>query len=122
MAVDRIFVIRERTPLEVILYAIYLYLSGLSLRQTARVLASIGVERSYEVVRLWVHKFGKLAAKRISCEKAEEAIVDETVVNVGGKRVWLWVAIDPERRILIALYLSEARNILVAYSFLSMLR
>ena len=36
--------------------------------------------------------------------------------------MWLWVAVEPERRILIALYLSETRNILIAYSFLSMLK
>jgi len=36
--------------------------------------------------------------------------------------VWLWVAVEPERRIFIALYLSETRNILIAYSFLSMLK
>ena len=40
------FMLRERTPVEVVLYAIYLYLSGLSLRQTARTLTSIGVKRS----------------------------------------------------------------------------
>jgi len=38
-------------PIEIVLYAIYLYLSGLSLRQTARTLASIGVKRSREAVR-----------------------------------------------------------------------
>ena len=36
--------------------------------------------------------------------------------------MWLWVAVEPERRILIALYLSETRNILIAYSFLSTLK
>ena len=36
--------------------------------------------------------------------------------------MWLWVAVEPERRTLIALYLSETRNILIAYSFLSMLK
>lgn len=114
--------LRERTPIEIVLYAIYLYLSGLSLRQTARTLVSIGVKRSREAVRKWVHKFSKLAIKHISQEKADVALVDETAVNVGGRRVWLWVVVEPERRTLIALYLSEARNILIAYSFLSMLK
>ena len=115
-------VIRERTPIELMLYAIYLYLSGLSLRQTARTLASIGVKRSREAVRKWVHRFGELAIRYISRETASVAIVDETAVNVGGRLVWLWVAVEPERRTLIALHLSETRNILVAYSFLSALR
>jgi len=115
-------VIRERTPIELMLYAIYLYLSGLSLRQTARTLASIGVKRSREAVRKWVHRFGELAIRYISRETASVAIVDETAVNVGGRLVWLWVAVEPERRTLIALHLSETRDILVAYSFLSALR
>ena len=122
MPIHEKLVVRERTPLEIILYAIYLYLSGLSLRQTARVLASIGVERSHEAVRLWVHKLGKLAVKLISREKARTAVVDETVINVGGERVWLWVAIDPERRAILALYLSYTRNTLVAYSLLHELK
>ena len=79
--------LRERTPIEIVLYAIYLYLSGLSLRQTARTLVSIGVKRSREAVRKWVHKFSKLAIEHISREKADIALVDETAVNVGGRRV-----------------------------------
>ena len=114
--------LRERTPLEIVLYAIYLYLSGLSLRQTARTLASIGIARSHEAVRLWVHKLAAKTEKMINSEKAEIAIVDKTAVNVGGRQVWLWVAIEPERRILLALNLSETKNILVAYSFLYALK
>ena len=52
--------LRERTPLEVLFYTIYLYLSALSLRQTARTLASARAARSREAVRLWARK---LAAK-----------------------------------------------------------
>lgn len=69
-----------------------------------------------------MHRFGELAREYVSQERARVVIVDETMVNVGGRRVWLWVAIEPERRILIALHLSKTRNILVAYSFLNMLR
>jgi len=38
--------LRERIPIGVVLYAIYLHFSGLSLRQTARILTSTGVARS----------------------------------------------------------------------------
>ena len=63
------------------------------MRQSSRVLALIGTERSHKAVRLWVHKFGKLAVKLISREKASLAVVDKTTINVSGAR--LWVAIDP---------------------------
>ena len=53
----------------------------------------------------------------ISSERAEKAVVGEAAVSVGGRLVWLWAAVEPERRVLLALGLSETRNILVAYSF-----
>jgi len=116
------FMERERTPIEIVLYAIYLYLSALSLRQTSRTLKSIGIKRSHEAIRKWVQKFSTHARQLIAKTKARVVIVDETAINIGGKRVWLWVAIEPERRALISMYVSETRNALVAYSFLSELR
>ena len=100
------FVLRERTPLEITLYAIYLYLSGLSLRQTARTLRAIGISRSHEAVRRWVHRLADKAQQLILEERARVAIVDETAVNVGGKQVWLWLAIEPERRAVLAVMLT----------------
>ena len=108
--------LRERTPHEIVLFAIYLYLSGLSLRQTARTLKALGINRSHEAVRKWVHKLAEKAKELLFSERARVAIVDETAVNVGGQVVWLWVAIEPERRAVLALLLTRARNALVAYS------
>ena len=51
-------------------------------------------------------------------ERARVAVVDETAVNVGGHTAWLWLAIEPERRAVLALMLTHARNALVAYSLL----
>ena len=114
--------IRERTPIEMVFYAIYLYLSGLSLRQTARALEALGVARSHEAVRRWVHRLAGRAEKLVMSERADAAIVDETTVNVAGRQVWLWLAIEPEHRTVLALMLTEARNALVAYSLFMDLR
>ena len=116
------FVLRERTPLEVTLYAIYLYLSGLSLRQTARTLRAIGISRSHEAVRRWIHRLASRAQQLILREHARAAIVDETAVNVGGKQVWLWLAIEPERRAVLAVMLTPTRNAFIAYSLFRDLR
>ena len=116
------FILRERTPIEIVFYAIYLYLSGLSLRQTSRALQALGVARSHEAVRLWVHRLTSRAEKLVLSERAEVAIVDETVVNVGGRQVWLWLAIEPEHRTVLAAMLTQTRNALVAYSLLASLR
>jgi len=45
-------IIREQIPLEIILYAIYFYLSGLSLKQTSRTLTSLNINRNHEAIRL----------------------------------------------------------------------
>jgi len=116
------FMLRERTPIEIVFYAIYLYLSDLSLRQTSRALQALGFARSHEAVRRWVHRFAGRAEKLVMNEKANTAIVDETAVNVAGRNVWLWIAIEPEHRAVLALMLIETRNIFAAYSLFTSLR
>jgi putative transposase len=49
----------------------------------------------------------------------EEYIVDETLIKVGSKLVWLWVVIEPETRQILALSISNERNMLIAERFLS---
>lgn len=104
------FVLRERTPPEIQLYSIYLYLSGLSLRQTARTLEALGISRSHEAVRQWVRRLASKAQQLILKDRARVAVVDENAVNVGGKQAWLWLAIEPERRAVLAVMLTRARN------------
>ena len=52
-------------------------------------------------------------------KKIEEYIVDETLIKVGPELVWLWVAIEPENRRILALSISKERNMLIAERFLS---
>ena len=51
--------------------------------------------------------------------KIEEYVVDETLIKVESELVWLWVAIEPENRQILALSISNERNMLVAERFLS---
>ena len=53
---------RKRTSIKIVKYAIYLYLSGLSLREK-------GVGRSHEAVRRWVKRLG-LRRNRVEKPKA----------------------------------------------------
>jgi len=64
-----------------------------------------------------VHRFADRAGNLILREKADIAIVDETAVNVGGRQVWLWIAIEPEHRAVLAVTVTETRNVLVAYAY-----
>ena len=59
---------------------------------------------------------GSPADELILSEHTDTAIIDETAVNVAGRQVWLWLAIEPEHRAVLAVMLTEARNTLITYS------
>jgi putative transposase len=46
--------------------------------------------------------------------KISEFIVDETLLKVGSEYIWLWVAIEPINRQVLALSISKERNMFVA--------
>ncbi|MGC9015671.1 MAG: hypothetical protein ACP5KM_02675 [Conexivisphaera sp.] len=48
--------IRRRTPLSVILYAMYLYFSGLSFRRASRALGA-AMRRSHTSIWKWAHRY-----------------------------------------------------------------
>lgn len=51
-------------------------------------------------------------------KKAEEFIVDETLLKIGSELVWLWVAIEPANKEILSISLSKERIMLVAERFL----
>ena len=112
--------IRDRTPIWIVAYAVYLYLSGLSLRRVSRAL-SFFIVRSHQSIWRWVHRFGGLS-RAFHVGGARTAIVDERSIDVKGLEAWVWMAIEPRSRKLLAIELSWTRNILVAYRFLKYLR
>lgn len=66
----------------------------------------------------WIQKYRpqKLKATR---RRIREYVVDETMLKVGSEYIWLWVAIEPENRQILALSLSKERNMFVAERYLS---
>jgi hypothetical protein len=58
-----------------------------------------GVEISYETVRRWVLKFGPVIARRPPQPSARWHL-DEMVVRIAGKRMYLWRAVDHEGEVL----------------------
>jgi putative transposase len=58
----------------------------------------------------------KLKASR---RRILEYIVDETMLKVGSEYIWLWVAIEPANRQILALSISKERNMFVAERYLS---
>ena len=111
--------IRARTKPKHMVYAMHLYFLGLSLRNTSKALSCLHiVNRSHTAIRDWIQKY---KPKRLFYKRSNisEFIVDETQIKVGSEYVWLWVAIEPENRRILALDISKERNMLIAERFIA---
>jgi transposase-like protein len=67
------------------------------------VLAERGLDISYETVRRWVLKFGALIARKLRQGRPRPSArwhLDEMVVRIARKRMYLWRAIDHEGKVL----------------------
>src|SRR5947209_20563880 len=95
---------RHRFPPVVIQHAVWLYLRLiLSYRDVEELLAARGLDVSYETVRSWVVKFGPIIARRLRrCRPrpSNRWHLDEMVVRIAGKRMYLWRAVDHEGEVL----------------------
>ena len=95
---------RHRFPPQIIQHAIWLYLRfTLSYRDVEDLLAERGLEISYETVRRWVLKFGPGIARnlrRCRPRPSDRSHIDEMVVQIAGKRMYLWRAVDHEGEVL----------------------
>ena len=75
----------------------------LSYRDVEELLAQRGLDLSYESVRSWVLKFGPMIARRLRLRRPRRSDrwhLDEMVVRIAGKRMYLWRAVDHEGEIL----------------------
>ncbi len=95
---------RHQFPPDIIRHAVWLYLRfTLSFRDVEDLLAERGIEVSYETIRRWVLKFGPAFARELRQRRPRPSSqwhMDEMSVAIGGKRVWLWRAVDHEGEIL----------------------
>jgi putative transposase len=109
--------IRNKTPTEYICHGLYLYFSGLSLRRTSQQL-SYFIKRNHVTIWNWIQKYHP---QRISSKsrRISEFIIDETLIKVGSEYIWLWVAIEPKNKEILALSISKERNMFVAERFMS---
>jgi putative transposase len=95
---------RHQFPAEIIRHTVWLYLRfTLSYRDVEELLAERGIETSYETVRRWVVKFGPAFARnlrRLRPRPTSTWHLDEIVVTIQGKRMYLWRAVDSEGEVL----------------------
>ena len=109
--------LRNRTSTFIVMYSLYLYFLGLSLRNTSRALEPFkGENRSYVSVWNWIQRFGSLQIYRR--RRVSAFIIDETVIQIGSQHFWLWICIEPIQRSVLGIYISEERNMFVAENFI----
>src|ERR1700749_3347408 len=95
---------RHRFPPTIIQHAVWLYLRfTLSYRDVEELLAERALDISYETVRCWVLKFGPVIARRLRrCRPrpSNRWHLDEMVVRIGGKGMYLGRGVDHEGEVL----------------------
>ena len=95
---------RHRFPPAIIAHAVWLYFRfPLSLRLVEEMLLECGIVVSYETVRRWAKKFGRDYARRLKRKRPSPRDLwhlDEVGVSIGGKKHWLWRAVDQDGYIL----------------------
>ena len=89
-----------RYPHEVISHAVWLYHRFcLTFRDVEDLLAERGITVSYETIRQWCLRFGPEYARRLKRRQArlgDTWHLDELFINVGGRRQYLWRAVDQD--------------------------
>lgn len=94
---------RHRFPGAVIVQAVRWYFRfTLSIRDVEELMAERGIEVSREAIRCWVIKFGPLIAnlRRARSRPTGRWHLDEVIVKIGGRRMYLWRAVDDEGEVL----------------------
>ena len=95
---------RHRFPADVIRQVVWLYFRfTLSFRDVEDLVAQRGVDVSYERIRSWTRKFGRVFAQNLRKSRAAPSArwhLDEMVVRNAGERMFLWRAVDDEGEVL----------------------
>jgi transposase-like protein len=93
---------RKRTSTIVIMYSLYLYFLGLSLRNTSKALVIFrDKKRSYVSVWNWIQRFG--SSQIYKRKRVSAFIIDETVIQIGWKHYYLWIATEPIHKTLLGI-------------------
>lgn len=63
-------------------------------------------KRNHVSIWNWIQKYKPLKIQDRK-RKILEYIVDETLIKIGSEYIWIWVAIEPENRQILALTISK---------------
>ena len=73
----------------------YICIFWVSFRNVSRAIEPF-LQRSHVAVWEWVQKFNP---KQIyPCKRVSAFLIDETMIQIGDTKAWLWVAVEPVHR------------------------
>jgi putative transposase len=103
-----------KTPADQVASALNMYYEGMSLNTIRRHLKQMyNNYPSDSTVYEWIDRFTKQAIRLTKDYKPEVGdvwVADETVLKIGGQKVWFWDLIDAKTRYLLASHLSKSRT------------
>ena len=89
---------RHRLLPQIIAHVVWLYARfNLSLCEVEEMLLERGIDLSYESIRRWISRFGPQIARHLRRRQGRPGNVwhlDEVVVKISGRKLWLWRALD----------------------------
>ena len=101
---------RNKTSSIIVMYSLYLYFLGLSLRNTSKALILFkDKQRSYVSVWNWIQRFG--SCQIYKRKRVTAFIIDETIIQIGSQQYWLWFCIEPIHSSVLGIYfISEEKE------------
>jgi putative transposase len=103
-----------KTPADQVASALNMYYEGMSLNAIRRHLQQMyNNYPSDSTVYEWIGKFTKQAIKQtkdLIPDVGDVWVADETVLKIGGSKIWFWDIIDAKTRFLLASHLSKSRT------------
>ena len=112
---ERKIFLRKRKDWKIKALSILLYHAGLSYRKTSKILSDFE-DFSHEAARQWYIRCKDLFIVEKARRRA--VAVDETKVKIENKQIYVWNAIDVDRRTILAVHVSTTRTSLDALYFL----
>ncbi len=102
-----------KMPIEVVADAVSMFYEGLSLNAIRRqLIQTYDIYPSGSNVYLWVVRFTKQAVKAgkgFTGKVGDTWVADETMLKIGGQKVWFWDCIDDRTRFLLSSHLTTGR-------------
>jgi len=103
--------------------AMGLFYDGLSLADISRhLITTDGIEVDPATVWRWIIKYSKDAEQTLNKIKVKTSwrwVIDETMIKVAGKNVWLWDCIEAKTGFLLATHITISRDMKSAVAVLS---